>query len=212
MIEGTGNSLDDPSSILLSESLSKSLFGKAECMDWRGKDPGLADDFGIVGVTAEYGKTVGWEFVAGRDFSRQLLTDSNSIILNESAVQYMGLQKPIGEIVKMWSNNYTVIGVVKNMVMNSPYEPVKQTIFNINKDRSGFLNIKINPTISAHQALIKMEAAFKNYSPSMPFSYKFADEEYAKKFEGEEQIGKLARFFAALAIFISCLGLFGMAS
>jgi putative ABC transport system permease protein len=181
-------------------------------LQWTGKDPGMADDFGIVSVTPEYGKTVGWQFVAGRDFSRQFLTDSNSIILNEAAVEYMGLKKPVGETVRMNNNNYTVIGVVKNMVMNSPYEPVKQTIFNINKGMGGFLNIKINPNASAHQALRKIEATFKDYSPSIPFSYKFADEEYAKKFEGEERIGKLARFFAALAIFISCLGLFGMAS
>jgi len=181
-------------------------------LQWSGKDPGMADDFGIVSVTPEYGKTVGWQFAAGRDFSRQFLTDSNSIVLNEAAVEYMGLKKPVGETVRMNNNNYTVIGVVKNMVMNSPYEPVKQTIFNINKGMGGFLNIKINPNASAHRALRKIEAAFKNYSPSIPFSYKFADQDYAKKFEGEEQIGKLARFFAALAIFISCLGLFGMAS
>ena len=96
--------------------------------------------------------------------------------------------------------------------MNSPYEPVKQTIFNLNKDKAGSLDIKINPGISAHEALRKIETVFKKYSPSIPFSYKFADEEYAKKFEGEERIGKLARFFTVLAIFISCLGLFGMAS
>jgi putative ABC transport system permease protein len=181
-------------------------------VQWTGKDPGLADDFGIVGVTPEYGKTVGWEFVAGRDFSRQLLPDSNSIILNEAAVQYMDLKSPVGETVRMSNNNYTVIGVVKNMVMNSPYEPVKQTIFDINKGMGGFLDIKINPNVSAHQAIRKIETVFKNYSPSIPFAYKFAVDEFAKKFEGEERIGKLARFFAALATFISCLGLFGMAS
>ncbi len=181
-------------------------------LQWTGKDPGMADDFDIVGVTPEYGKTVGWQFVAGRDFSRQFLTDSNSIVLNEAAVEYMGLKKPVGERLRMNNNDYTVIGVVKNMVMNSPYEPVKQTIFNMDKGMGGFLNIKINPNVSAHQALSKIEAVYKNYSPSIPFAYKFADDEYAKKFEGEERIGKLARFFAALAIFISCLGLSGMAS
>jgi len=181
-------------------------------LQWKGKDPGMADDFGVMSVTPEYGKTVGWQFVSGRDFSRQFLTDSNSIILNEAAVQYMDLKKPIGETVRMSNNNYSVIGVVKNMVTNSPYESVKQTIFHMNKDMGGFLNIKINPKLSAHEALRKIETVFKNYSSSIPFSYKFADEEYAKKFEGEERIGKLARFFTVLAIFISCLGLFGMAS
>jgi ABC-type antimicrobial peptide transport system permease subunit/AraC-like DNA-binding protein len=183
-------------------------------LQWAGKDPGMADNFGIVSVTPGYGKTVGWQFVAGRDFSTQLLSDSTGLILNEAAVAYMGFKKPIGERVTIAGSNinYTVIGVVKNMVMNSPYEPVKQTIFNINKNGGGTLNIKINPNVSAHLALTKIEAAFKTYSPSMPFSYKFADEEYAKKFESEEQVGKLVRFFAALAIFISCLGLFGMVS
>lgn len=179
---------------------------------WTGKAPGLADDFGVVGVTPEYGETVGWQFVAGRDFSRQFLTDSNSIILNEAAVKYMGLRKPVGETVRMTNTNYTVIGVVKDMVMNSPYEPVKQTLFYFNREKGHDFNIRIDPKVSAHQALTKIEAVFKNYSPSIPFSYKFANDEYAKKFEGEERIGKLARFFAALAIFISCLGLFGMAS
>ena len=181
-------------------------------LEWRGKDPGMTDNFGIVNVSPEYGKTIGWQFVEGRDFSKQLLTDSSSIILNEAAVEYMGLKKPVGETVRMWNNNYTVIGVVKNIVMNSPYEPVNQTIFIINKGMGSSLTIKINPNTSARQALRKIETVFKNYSPSIPFSYKFADEEYAKKFEGEERIGKLARFFTALAIFISCLGLFGMAS
>src|ERR1700740_2241787 len=102
----------------------------------------------------------------------------------------------------MNNNNHTVIGLVKNMVMNSPYEPVKQTIFNINKGMGGFLNVKINPKASPHEALRKIQTVFKKYSPSIPFAYKFADDEYAKKFEGEERIGQLARFFAALAIFI----------
>ena len=181
-------------------------------LQWRGKDPGLSDNFGFVGVTPEYGATIGWQIVAGRDFSRQFLSDSTSMILNEAAVQYMGLKKPVGETVTMSNNNYTVIGVVKNMVMNSPYEPVNQTIFTINKDMGRVLTVRIRSNANVHQALGKIEEAFKNYSPSIPFSYKFVDEEYAKKFEAEELVGKLARLFSALAIFIGCLGLFGMAS
>ncbi|MDB5087034.1 MAG: hypothetical protein JWR09_1028 [Mucilaginibacter sp.] len=179
---------------------------------WKGKDPAMTDDFATIGVTTEYGKTMGWKLADGRDFSREYLTDSVGLILNESAVQYMGFKNPVGEIVKFGGNDCRVIGVIKNMVMESPYEPVKQTIYYVNKNMGGFLNIRINPKISTSEALKKIEAVCKTYSPSVPFSYKFVDDEYGKKFSDEVRIGKLASFFAILAIFISCLGLFGMAS
>lgn len=98
------------------------------------------------------------------------------------------------------------------MLMESPYEPIKQTIFYIRRDDFEDVIIKINPRVGAHEALRKIEAVCKTYSPSVPFSYRFADDEYARKFASEERVGKLASFFAVLAIFISCLGLFGMAS
>ncbi|TWI98817.1 MacB-like protein [Mucilaginibacter frigoritolerans] len=182
-------------------------------LKWKGKDPDMSDDFAMVGVSPEYGKTVGWQFNDGRDFSSAYLTDSSGIILNEAAVQYMGLKNPVGEIVKIWNNkDYRVIGVVKNIVMDSPYDPAKQTIYYISKDAGNFLMLRINPKVSAHNALTKIEAICKTYSPSVPFAYHFADDEYTKKFADEEYIGKLASIFASLAIFISCIGLFGMAS
>ena len=98
------------------------------------------------------------------------------------------------------------------MVIESPYEPVRPTLFHLLKGSGGFVIIKINPKISTSEALGKIETVFKTYNPAQPFDYQFADEEYAKKFGNEERIGKLASLFAGLAIFISCLGLFGMAS
>jgi len=181
-------------------------------LDWKGKDPAMTSSFGYIGVTSQYGKTVGWQFALGRDFSSKFITDSSTIVLNEAAVKYMGLKNPVGETVIVGKRNLTVIGVVKDMVMGSPYEPVKQTIFYIRGDHFDDMLMKINPNISAHEALNKIEAVCKTYSPSIPFSYRFADDEYAKKFSNEERIGKLASWFAILAIFISCLGLFGMAS
>ncbi|SHN20703.1 ABC transporter permease [Mucilaginibacter sp. OK098] len=181
-------------------------------LDWKGKDPAMVSSFGYIGVTSQYGKTVGWKFADGRDFSSQLITDSLTIVLNEAAVKYMGLKNPVGEIVKVGKRFLTVIGVAKDMVMESPYEPAKQTIFYLRQGSFDDVLIKINPQISAHKALSKIEAVCKNYSPSVPFTYKFADDEYAKKFANEERIGELASAFAILAIFISCLGLFGMAS
>ena len=179
---------------------------------WKEKDPATTYEFANIYITSEYGRTVGWQLAAGRDFSSQLLTDSSGVILNEAAVKYMGLKNPVGEIIRFDNKDHKVIGVVRDMVMQSPYEPVKQTIFYIANNDFDYMVFKINPGIGVHEAISKIGAICKAYSPSVPFSYAFADEEYAKKFIDEERIGKLSNFFAILAIFISCLGLFGMAS
>ncbi|MBN9297417.1 MAG: ABC transporter permease [Filimonas sp.] len=180
---------------------------------WPGKPPGMTDDFATIRITPEYGNTIGWQFVGGRDFYAEDISDSNSVVLNEKAVKYMGLKNPVGQAF-MWDNEkITVIGVVKDMVMQSPYEPVKQTIFYMNPKRSGGnMLVRVNPNVSMAEALSKIEAICKKYSPAEPFSYKFVDDQYSKKFGDEERIGKLASFFAILAVFISCLGLFGMAT
>ncbi len=181
-------------------------------IEWTGKDPSMASDFANIWVASEYGKTVGWEFVAGRDFSAQMATDTAALILNEAAVKYMNLKNPLGENVKVWGKDYRVVGVVRDMVTESPFEPVRQTIFRLSSGFGGYLNIKINPNVSAHTAMQQVEEAYKVYSPADPFTYKFVDLEYAKKFADDERTGKLAGVFAVLAVFISCLGLFGMAS
>jgi putative ABC transport system permease protein len=180
--------------------------------DWKGKDPNLQAEFGSVAITQEYGKTIGWQFKEGRGFSAEFPTDSSSLIINEAAVKFTGLKKPVGETIKWDGENYKVIGVVKDMIMESPYEPVGQTVYSLKKEKLNFIIIKINPSVSVSEALGKIQAVFQRYIPSSPFDYKFVDENFDKKFAAEERIGKLASFFAILAIFISCLGLFGMAS
>jgi putative ABC transport system permease protein len=186
--------------------------------DWKGKDPNFEAEFGTLPVSIEYGKTIGWKLVSGRDFSSSLTSDSAGMIINESAARYMGLKKPVGETVS-WKFRerpvvyYKILGVIKDMVMRSPYGEMRPTVFMLKGHVDpNVINIKINPNISANQALVKIAAVFKKIIPSAPFDYQFADEEYATKFAAEERIGKLATFFAGLAIFISCLGLFGLAS
>ena len=181
-------------------------------LSWKGKVPNMADEFVTLRVTHEFGKMIGWQMKEGRDFSKKFSTDSTGFILNEAAVAYMGLKNPINEIIQWDNEKYKVIGVVKNLITQSPYEPVKQTIFFISYKRLSLVTLKINPAKSASEALAKIEAVYKKYDPDNPLDYKFADEEYAKKFGEEERIGKLASFFSILAIFISCLGLFGLAS
>lgn len=180
--------------------------------DWKGKDPGMAVDFPNIEVSNDYGKTVGWQFLDGRDFSKEYLSDSLGFVLNETAVKFIGLKNPVGEIVKWDSASFKVIGVIKDMVVESPYAPVRPTFFHLLKDPGGVVIMKINPKTSTHAALSEIESAFKKYNPDQPFQYQFVDEDYAKKFGNEERIATLSSFFAILAIFISCLGLFGMAS
>jgi hypothetical protein len=181
---------------------------------WQGKDPNLDGDFATIWITPEFGKTVGWEFKAGRDLSRSFLTDSSAVVINEAAVKFMGIKDPIGTQIK-WGDGgtFTIVGVIKDMLMDSPYGQVKQTLYFLGKDDdANWMEFKLNPNKSAGQCVAAIEAAFKKYMPAVPFDYKFVDDEFAAKFASEERIGKLSAFFAALAVFISCLGLFGLSS
>jgi ABC-type antimicrobial peptide transport system permease subunit len=149
----------------------------------------------------------------GRDFSRSFSTDTAALILNTSAVRTMGFKdQPLGETVRVSGKNYQVIGVVDDIIKFSPYDQVKPSIFTLNKNAVTVIALKISPEVGISTALSKIENVFKKYNPASPFEYKFVNDEYNNKFSTEVRIGKLAGFFAMLAIFISCLGLFGLAS
>jgi ABC-type antimicrobial peptide transport system permease subunit len=180
--------------------------------NWQGMDASVSARFNTVNATQEYAKTIGLQFIDGRDFSKQFGSDSSSIIINQKAAQYIGFKEPVGKTIQHYGNTYTIIGVVKDVVSESPYEPVQQTIYFLDSSIGGILNIRLNPNITTASALQKVETVCKRYSPEEPFDYRFADDEYAHKFADEERVGKLAAFFATLAIIISCLGIFGMAS
>jgi len=179
---------------------------------WKGKDPDLSIDFSTVGVSYDYGKTIGWHIKDGRDFSKDFATDTSAVILNEAAANFMELKDPIGEIITWWGNPVTVVGVIHNMVMNSPYDEPRPTIFNLSTDEQSITIAKINPSSNAKDALARIGTVYKKFEKDQLFSFQFADDEYAKKFRSEERVGKLAGFFTILAIAISCLGLFGLAS
>jgi putative ABC transport system permease protein len=180
--------------------------------DWEGKDPNQSVDFPNNAVTHEYGKTIGWEIKEGRDFSREFISDTSAFILNESAVAFIGLEDPIGKILRWNDHPYTIIGVVKDLLVQSPYHPVRPSMFHLSRDGENVFIIKLNPNRNPQESLAKIEAVFKKYNPTAPFQSTFVDEEFARKFGNEKRVGTLAAFFAALAIFISCLGLFGLAS
>ncbi len=195
-----------------SDGLVTNVNSTSTGFNWKGKDPAQPVEFPKTNVSYNYGKTVGWQFIDGRDFSREFLTDSAGVILNEAAAKLIGFKKPVGETITWDGHLITIIGVVKDMVMESPYAPVRPSVFNLLDEPGNVLIVKINPETSAGKALQQIEKVYKTYNPDKSFDYKFADEDYNRKFGNEERIGKLAGAFAALAIFISCLGLFGMAS
>ncbi|MDQ1085824.1 ABC transporter permease [Siphonobacter sp. SORGH_AS_1065] len=188
------------------------LYSNQVGFDWKGKDPNKQALFGTVAVSEDFGKTVGLQFVSGRDFSTKFATDSSALILNESAAKYTGMKNVVGETIKWNDKAYTVIGVVKDVIMDSPYRPAMSTIFTYNPGWSGIITIKIAPQTGVSRALSRIEEIYRKHDPGAPFDYKFSSEEYARKFASEVRVGKLATFFACLAIFISCLGLFGLAS
>jgi ABC-type antimicrobial peptide transport system permease subunit len=180
--------------------------------NWQGKDPNTRPVFGVIGVTPDFGKTVSWQFIKGRDFSRNFPTDSLGMILNEKAAALIGFKNPIGETIQFNGQNFHVIGVIENMIMESPFAESEPAVFLMDYNNAGYITVKLNPDMNPHHSLVEVGKIFRKYDPSAPFNYTFVDQDYAQKFTSEERIGSLATFFALFAILISCLGIFGLAS
>jgi len=187
-------------------------YGGTTNVTWQGKEPDTRPLLMSNRITHEYGKTIGWQIADGRDFSRELVTDTSSIIINESAVKLMNLKNPLGELVKYNGKDYKVIGLIKDMIKESPFEPIKPTFYVLDYNAVNTINIKLASQMNTSRALGKVEEVFKKYNPTSPFDYRLVDQQYAQKFSNEVRIGKLSSFFAILATFISSLGIFGLAS
>lgn len=188
-----------------------SQFSDNNSIDWRGKDPDLVEFFKNVTVTPEFGKTIGWSITMGRDFSRDFISDSNAVIVNRRAAEIMGFDNPIGEIIQYQKEDFRIIGVSENMVTQSPYDPIDPAIFFM-KGWVGALTIRLSKSVPTQEALLSIEKVFKKHNPGAPFGFNFVDQAFAVKFGNEERVGSIAGFFSALAILISCLGLFGLSS
>ncbi|CAN5258361.1 ABC transporter permease [soil metagenome] len=181
--------------------------------EWEGKDPNDKTDFFRYNEDEDLGKTAGLTFVQGRDFNlKQFPTDSLGMIINESALKVMKFKNPIGQIVKDNGQSWHIVGVIKDFILTSPYEPTKPMLIAGSKAWFQTILIKLNSNNSTASNLKKTEAIFKKYNPEYPFEYKFVDKEYEQKFQDEQRQGTLAGLFAGLTIFISCLGLFGLAT
>lgn len=180
---------------------------------WPGQLPG-EDKIVIdqIGVTYHFASTYGLEIIKGRDFATDRPADSSAIMLNEAAVKLMRLKNPVGQTVGWQGAPRTVIGVVKNFVWGSPYEPVQPAIIGFNKGWIGSIGIRLNPKLPVSKSLATIQAIYKKYNPEYPFEYKFVDDNFNSKFKTERLLGTLSGSFTVLAIIISCLGLFGLAS
>ena len=181
---------------------------------WSGKDPGNQTTFERNYAEADWAKTTGVQIIQGRDIDIYAYpTDSSAMLLNEAAVKVMGFKDPIGEIIYEWGTPYHVVGVVKDFVLESPYDPVRPMI--IGGPKNSWLN-HINVKLSGHgnfsENLEKMETIFKKYNPGSPFMYSIVDDIYVQRFDKEQRMVSLVSWFAFLAISISCLGLFGLSA
>jgi ABC-type antimicrobial peptide transport system permease subunit len=190
------------------------LYSHSAISEWPGK---AANDerlnVGAIVISENYFGTLGISLLAGRDITGNYSTDSATVILNESAVKRMKLKQPIGQEI-VWNGDYHVkiVGVVKDAIMESPFTPVAPVVFYVNRWKGNLLLYRLSRGVRTQDAIVKLTALFTKYNPAYPYIYQFADEEYARKFDLELLVGKLAGLFAGLAIFISCLGLFGLAA
>src|SRR5688572_26277758 len=182
---------------------------------WQGRNPNSDETIGLFSADADLVKTAGLQLIAGRDINiNKYPGDSVAVMLNETAVKTMGFKDPIGQIIAQPGENinWRVVGVVKDYVLNSPYEKIPPMVIEGPKSWFTTMHIKFSPNQSTAENLAEAEQIFKKYNPAYPFDYKFVNDEYARNFSNEQRTKTLAGLFASLAIFISCLGLFGLSA
>lgn len=202
----------------MSESSSPvtNIFSHDGDFSWEGQDPGSTINFATIRVTHDFGSTVGWELTDGREFSKEYASDSSALIINKTAAEYMGFENPVGELVQWgdgeFASSHRIIGVINDMLMYSPFESIEPTIYSIAESDMDCMTLKLNPNKSTDASLALAREVFRQHLPAIPFDYKFVDQEHGQKFGTVERIGTLSGLLAILAILISCLGLFGLAS
>lgn len=181
-------------------------------LSWPGKPENLKVIFTTISTEYDYTKTMGIKVLHGRDFSKEFATDTSAIVINKSALDLMGLEDPIGTSLDLWGEKRQLIGVVDNVIMGSPYKEVKPMFMILNPDWINAISIRLKNNNNLNQNLKTVEAIFDKYNPAYPFDYQFADVEFQRKFDTINMTQRLATIFSLLAIFITGLGLFGLAS
>lgn len=194
-----------------SSSPMTSIYNSWSDFTWDGKDATQDLAFDVVMTEWDYEKAAKLNFIAGRPFSRENKSDSSGVILNEAALRMIGYEDPIGKTIRLDSQVLTIVGVIENVVMADPFRSVGPGVILFDADQVGAILIRLKDGANLQAALAAMKPIVEKYNPSLPFDYSFVDEVFGRKFRIENQLAKLAGIFAALAILISCLGLFGLA-
>jgi putative ABC transport system permease protein len=181
-------------------------------LTWEGKDASSQPLVAINTCSHDFPRTNGFQFIEGRDFSRAFVTDSSAVIVNEMAAQLFSNESVIEKKIKLGGKEREIVGVIKDQIRWTPFSKQSPHIYLLNYAENGYLTIRLNSNTGVRSAIDKIEAVIKKYNPAAPFEYIFQDDDYARLFNDEERTGKLASVFAALAVIISCLGIFGLAS
>ncbi len=182
-------------------------------MNWQGKDPAYKIQINRYTEDGDLVKTAGMHLVEGRDIDvKSFPSDSTACLISESAVKAMGFKNPIGQNIFDDPINWHVVGVIKDFILESPYQSIKPFMIKGPRYGGSVIYIRFNSAGTTAQDMAATEKIFKEYNPAYPFEFHFADEEYAQKFSNERLTETLASLFASLTIFISCLGLFGLAT
>jgi len=181
-------------------------------LGWPGKPEELRVNFATVAVDYDYAQTMGIKMLEGRDFSKDFKSDTSAILINQAGLDLMDLKEPIGTQLELWGEKRTLVGVLDNVLMGSPYTPVGPMFAILDPGWINAVSIRLEPTNDLQGSIKKVEEIFKRHNPAYPFEYNFADVEFAKKFKNIDMTSSLAKIFAGLAIFITGLGLFGLAA
>jgi hypothetical protein len=181
-------------------------------ISWPGKDPNLSVPFADAVVGYDFAKTLKLQLDEGRDFSKAFGTDSTGFLLNEAAVKKMGLRNPIGQSLSWGDRTGKVIGVLKDFHFNSLHQNIEPLIVRLDEQWKWGMILVRTEAGKTESALSGLAKLCKALNPAFPFTYQFSDDEYTRLYKSEAVAGKLSDAFAMLAVFISCLGLFGLAT
>ncbi|MGF7217194.1 putative permease [Spirosoma lacussanchae] len=177
---------------------------------WKGKAEGDKTLFTQMPVSYDFIRTMRVKLLDGRDFSKAIVTDSANYLINEEAARRMGMKQPVGQELTFWNKPGRIVGLIKNFHMNSLRVAIDPLILRLDTANTSTLLVRTYPG-ETEKALASMQLLAKRYNPAYPFDYQFADDSFERQYKSETLIGKLANYFAILAIFIACLGLFGLA-
>lgn len=180
-------------------------------LGWPGKPESQKVIFTTIAGDYDYAETMGVEVLMGRDFSKEFATDTAAIVVNKAALELMGLENPIGANLDLWGSKRKLIGVIDDVLMGSPYEPVKP-LFVILQDWGGYISIRLKSSNDLEASMSSIQEIFEKHNPAYPFDYSFMDVEFQRKFSNINMVSSLGTLFALLAMMITGLGLFGLAS